>query len=810
MPGRVTDLAWNEPANLVHALGEAPEGGPTVYVVEPHGNSVFIDVPLPLPADRILADTQPERPQDDRGELIAVSADGRLASVGIDGNAFGWRLPGVLMGALMAGLLYLLARLLFARRSIALITAVLVIAEGMLFANSRIGMNDVYVTTLIVAAVLLFTLLYLGRRRPWTAVALLLGAGLCLGLALAAKWVALYAIGGLVLLVLLRSALGRTFALLGMLGLTAVLGAMAIRPAPVEDPGRNWIFLLLMLLLCGVFTAGIVRRPLPFTRSEAWLVIGVPLIVGSLLLGASVSGSVAGQTAHELALVGVASIALGIAAGLLAWLVGRLGRGPFAAGVDQRARDRTAVEAGAWLHPGRLAGIPWLFTLACLVLIPVGVYIVSYAPWIELGNQWGLPLVGSLPFLPAGSATGRTLADLTASMYQYHDSLRAVHAASSPWWAWLLDLKPVWWFSKDYAGRSTGLIYDAGNLIIFWGGIGAMAFAGWAAWRRRSRSLAIVVILWVCLWLPWARVDRATFQYHVFASLPFLVLALAYLLAELWHGPGARTWLLARLIAVLVILGVPLLWLLRTPLCILAGTAVVHPEGVACASEVTRTAQLSEAGAAVIAVLAAGAAAAALLGWRSPRTRRTRGGDSAGASVGRALGGPGAPIAAIVVVALLTLVGVMAALLFLDSTTPVALTLSSDVIALVALVLLAFPAWLVLRSRDPRRLVLATLGATVLWLLIWYPNLSGLPLPPDLAPLYQGLLPTWNWDFQFAVNTDPAMEGSTIGLDTLVLGALSVLVILSTAVVARRWGRLTEDASAPAPARPVLPGSARL
>ena len=53
--------------------------------------------------DASLADTQPERPQDDRGELLAIGADGRLASVGIDGNAFGWRLPGVLMGALMAG-----------------------------------------------------------------------------------------------------------------------------------------------------------------------------------------------------------------------------------------------------------------------------------------------------------------------------------------------------------------------------------------------------------------------------------------------------------------------------------------------------------------------------------------------------------------------------------------------------------------------------------------------------------------------------------------------------------------------------------
>ena len=114
--------------------------------------------------------------------------------------------------------------------------AVLVLVEGMLFANARIAMNDVYVTTFIVVAALLFTPVYLGaaatldrrgpaarRRAP-------------LGLALASKWVALYAIGGLVLLVLLRSALGRVSRSLGMVALTAVLGAIAIRPAPVERP----------------------------------------------------------------------------------------------------------------------------------------------------------------------------------------------------------------------------------------------------------------------------------------------------------------------------------------------------------------------------------------------------------------------------------------------------------------------------------------------------------------------------------------------------------------------------------------------
>jgi hypothetical protein len=672
------------------------------------------------------------------------------------------------------------------------------------FANSRIGMNDVYVTTFLVAAALLFTPLYLVPRRPWTAVALLLGAGLCLGLALASKWVAMYAIGGLVLLVLLRSALGRAIALLGMIALTAVLGAMAVRPTAAEDPARNWLFLLLMLVLCGVLSIGFVRRPLRFTRGEVWLAILGPLAAGGALLATGLlraapgaSGDPLGELAvdpwpERLMVAGGLAILLGLSVAGATWLAGRRGYGPFATGAARALPDRSA-----WLHPGRLAGVPWLFTLACLTLIPVGIYIVSYAPWIELGNQWGLPLIGRLPFLPEGSSTGRTLADLTASIYQYHDNLRAEHAASSPWWAWPLDLKPVWWFSKDYAGRTTGLIYDAGNLIIFWAGIGAMAFAGWAAWHRRSRALAIIVILWLCLWLPWARIDRATFQYHVFASLPFLVLALAYLLAELWHGPSARTWLLARVAAALVILGVPLAWFLRTPLCILAGTAVARPGGAACASSITRTAQVSEAGMAALAVLAAGAAAAAIIGWRSNRSRpgqgaRTRAGQT--------------PFAALVWVAILTLAGVVATLSLLDSTRTVALSLSSDVIALAGLAVLAIPAWLVLRARDPRRLVLATLGAAVLWLLIWYPNLSGLPLPSDLAYLYQGLLPTWNWDFQFAVNSDPALEGPLIALDTLVVGLVGVGAVSMAAIAARRLLRPAGGEAPSAAGGAALPG----
>ena len=66
------------------------------------------------------------------------------------------------------------------------------------------------------------------------------------------------------------------------------------------------------------------------------------------------------------------------------------------------------------------------------------------------------------------------------------------------------------------------------------------------AFRRRSLALALIPIGFACPVGHWARIDRAAFQYHYYTSLPFVVLALGYFVAELWHGPSRRTWLLAR------------------------------------------------------------------------------------------------------------------------------------------------------------------------------------------------------------------------------------------------------------------------
>ena len=65
------------------------------------------------------------------------------------------------------------------------------------------------------------------------------------------------------------------------------------------------------------------------------------------------------------------------------------------------------------------------------------------------------------------------------------------------------------------------------------------AFVAWQAFRRRSAALALIAIAFAVQWISWARIDRAAFQYHYYTALPFVFLALAYFLAELWHGTVA-------------------------------------------------------------------------------------------------------------------------------------------------------------------------------------------------------------------------------------------------------------------------------
>jgi hypothetical protein len=122
-----------------------------------------------------------------------------------------------------------------------------------------------------------------------------------------------------------------------------------------------------------------------------------------------------------------------------------------------------------------------------------------------------------------------------------------------------------------------------------------------------------------------------------------------------------------------------------------------------------------------------------------------------------------------------------------SSTVAFQLTVHPEELAIFGLAVLSIPAWLVLGARDSRRLALGVLAAVVIWFVAWYPNLTGLPLPNSIANIYQGLLPTWNYDFQFSVNLDPPLTGSLIDASTLVILGATLVVVIAAMVVARAW-----------------------
>ncbi len=791
MPGPVTRVAWDDASEMVHVLGRTPDGSSaTIYVIEPHARAVFADARLPIEPSAWAVDVARPYPTDDRQQILVFDGAGAAASVDVGQHEFAWRLPGVLAGAVMAGFLFVLARILFRRRIVGVFVAILCVADGMLFVQSRIGMNDAYVGLGIVAAYTLFAALWTGvwrhRGAFWIAMPLI---GILLGLALASKWVALYAIVGMGFLVLVRSALGRLLAIAALVVMTAVLGYLAIN-VPQGTGFGNLPFIAIMVALTVAAVVANVLHPLRWSLDEIRFAIGGPVALGGIVaLVAIATNSASREITLSSATVTPLELAVALAAvGLVAWagfaVAARLGFGPFAPdpGPDEPAAllpPPAPPPAAAWLRPGAQLGLPVAWMVGCLLVLPVAIYVVSYIPWAVLDNH--VLFAG----WPAGHS-GQSLTDLTGAMYNYHNGLTAPHAASSPWWAWLFDLKPVWFYQEGFAGNTTAAIYDAGNIVVWWLGLPALGFAAWQAFARRSLPLALITIGYAFQWVSWARIDRAAFQYHYYTSLPFLILALAYFLGELWHGASWRTWLLARLAAAVAILGPAIFWVFDRPLCGFVNVEKANPGSQACPPVIPQF-LLTNQTAAMALIVGISVLVVVRLFGRLGDERVV--GDRAIVVGGREL----SPSTVTLGWLGLTALGAIVAswLVQVTITDSPLITLDRIPVEPVAMVL-ALPAVLiaafVATARDARRFVVGAIVAIVGWFVIVYPNFSALPLPTAIANVYQGVLPTYLYAFQFPVNNVAAtVKTELFGPVPLLLGAAVVFLALVVGYSAWVW-----------------------
>ena len=532
LPGAPVLIASQKVSGLVSIAGTTEAGDHRVWAIEPHmenrgsgsiGMAAFDATPLAGAPLAMAFDSATTSQGDDHGRLLVSTVDesgaGSVVAIDAGSNAFAWRLAGVIFGSALVGLVYLLAATMFSRRRIAVLAAAFVALDPMSYVMSRISMNDIFVATFIVAAYLVFWQIWSGRwaRSAWWALPLV---GVLIGLAAASKWVGFYALAGLLVLVLARSALGRML-LVALVAIALVIGAI----------GGPWPFLVIMLALLALALAITWVRPIRLDVRESLTAISATvLVVTAVALAFAVAfPTVEGRTPGSAVeyVFGLLArgaeaewpvwIMVGVAGVLIAWRAIRSLR-------DPRSDAR-------WFGPGEMGGFAWSWAGACLVIVPLVVYGLTYAPYLWLGHDWAIG---------GGPGYGWSVDELHAQMFGYHFNLTAGHDSASPWWSWPLALKPTWFHVSNFDARQVALIYNGGNPVLFWAGIPALVACAVLAWKRRSLALVLIVAAFAFQYVPWIRIERATFMYHYLTAVIFAMIAVAYVVDELLRRPAWR------------------------------------------------------------------------------------------------------------------------------------------------------------------------------------------------------------------------------------------------------------------------------
>jgi len=185
-----------------------------------------------------------------------------------------------------------------------------------------------------------------------------------------------------------------------------------------------------------------------------------------------------------------------------------------------------------------------LWCLLLFVVIPLGIYLLSYIPYFAYAHVDGFKDFVSRVWDAAFMEKYGMLA------YHSEPGRGMDHPFYSPWYEWPLNKRPMYYsMAQLMPDGYNSSIFCFGNPVVWTGGlVGILAVAFvWAKQHiyvktTRNDSIlhlrshtwdvapAFVLIGLLAQFLPWVLVPRGTYIYHYFASVPFLILGVTLLL----------------------------------------------------------------------------------------------------------------------------------------------------------------------------------------------------------------------------------------------------------------------------------------
>lgn len=168
------------------------------------------------------------------------------------------------------------------------------------------------------------------------------------------------------------------------------------------------------------------------------------------------------------------------------------------------------------------------FCMIFFVVIPGLIYLLSYIPFVDPAN----------PGLLEGMFANQI------NMFRYHSELTADHPYASLWYEWPAMIRPIFYYSRQLEEDLRLGISAFGNPLVWWAGIPAFLYTAYLAIVSKKKTAAFLVIGYLSQYLPWILVERCTFIYHYFPSVPFLVWMIGYCFLHLKRHVTNRTFCL--------------------------------------------------------------------------------------------------------------------------------------------------------------------------------------------------------------------------------------------------------------------------
>ena len=176
-----------------------------------------------------------------------------------------------------------------------------------------------------------------------------------------------------------------------------------------------------------------------------------------------------------------------------------------------------------------------LFSFIFYILIPAAIYCLSYIPY---AYAYGLRLKDGMLW---NKDFYRMVWDNQLYMFRYHSQLKDTHPYQSSWYQWIVDGRPILYFSKLYNGGAVKSAFAAfGNPALWWGGFAAIIAMAVHAVRRKDGKALFILIGYLSQLLPWVIIPRIVFIYHYFPSTLFLALAMAYVFNTIFERGYGR------------------------------------------------------------------------------------------------------------------------------------------------------------------------------------------------------------------------------------------------------------------------------